>query len=277
MSNELRFSFVRIIMQLWKSLIRRSLCKPVRPSLHLSKKALETPLPKGLLSDIRDFLTRSGPWKDHPIDSVEVFMAIPAPGVSIQTPLPSVVGFDEPVFTSLGFGMEGITDGVTSYTTGVCEVLKNDASCDTLICITQTTQKGTRLVPSDDDQGLISLKTCYDSHCKKNVCLDNDCKSQKCSAQTCGTHDCTDHLCGTQNSCGIVEDKATRFSIVSEFEEHWQHPFVQELNRYFGIDNLDDLAAATKEYIGRNMYDESAQVSLNRTQANTKKTEERKK
>ena len=67
-------------------------------------------------------------------------MAIPAPGVSIRDPLPSVIGVDEPVFTSLGFGMEGIKDGVAQYTRGICEIHNNNSQCDTYMCITQATK-----------------------------------------------------------------------------------------------------------------------------------------
>ena len=250
MSEELRFSFVTLFKKFWHSLNRRSLCKPVRPTLHLSKEALETPLPEGLLRDIRDFLTRSGPWKDHPVDSVEVFMAIPAPGVSVQNPLPSVVGIDKPVFTSLGFGMEGITDGVARYTTGVCEVLNNDANCDTLICITQTTQPVTGRVPMMKDDSEVISAACYDNYCGQNDCFTDNCSSQKCGGQSCRDHFCADHFCGTKKS---------RVAFSSELETHWQHPFVQELGRYFRIDMLDDLAAAVKQYVGRNMFDGSAQ------------------
>jgi trehalose 6-phosphate synthase len=103
--------------------------------------------PDGWLRDVRDFLMRSGPWKDHPIDSVETFMAVPAPGVSVENPLPAVIGIDEPIFTSLGFGMEGIKDGVVKYTRGICEVLDVDATCDSHICITHTTKPVQRRRP----------------------------------------------------------------------------------------------------------------------------------
>jgi hypothetical protein len=56
-------------------------------------------------------------------------MAIPAPGVSTSDPLPAVIGCDEPVFTSLGFGMKGTKDGIAEYAHGVCEIQDSDALC----------------------------------------------------------------------------------------------------------------------------------------------------
>jgi hypothetical protein len=143
---ELRFSAMMLSkIKFWR--------KPVRPTLRLSKAALETPLPEGFLSNIRGFLTRSGSWKGHPTDSVEAFMTIPAPGVSIQNPLPSVIGIDEPVFTSLGFGMEGIKDGVVKYATGICEILNSDSQCDAHICITQAAKLVKRRRPQSTEPG----------------------------------------------------------------------------------------------------------------------------
>ena len=107
MSNKVRFSFCMLLKRsFWRNFNLRRLLKPIEPGLQLSEKALETPLPPGPLSDLRDFLARRGSWKNHPIDSVETFMAIPAVGVSIEQPVPSVIGIAKPVFTSLGFCKE---------------------------------------------------------------------------------------------------------------------------------------------------------------------------
>ncbi len=220
--------------------------KPVKPTLRLSKAALETPLPNGFLHDIRDFLTRRGHWKGHTIDSAELFMAIPAPGVSTQDPLPAVIGFDEPVFTSLGFGMEGVKDGVVKYSKGICEIHDSDAQCNTYMCITQVTKPG--VTPRQSAELSVVAETCYASHCKNNMCGTNSCSSQLCSTQRCIFHDCSDHLCSEQNSVAFT----------SELDIHWKHPFVQELGRYFGVDMSKDLATAVMHYVGRNMFDESA-------------------
>jgi len=238
MPAELRFSVKMLSkVKFWR--------KPVKPTLRLSKAALETPLPEGILRDIRDFLTRSGRWKGHPIDSVEAFMAIPAPGVSIQNPLPSVIGFDEPVFTSLGFGMAGIKDGVVKYSSGICEIHDSYSQCDTYMCITQATKPVVMRRLSAEP---VDPQTCYASHCKTNNCGINSCSSQLCSTQKCILHDCTTHQCSEQSSLAFT----------SELETHWNHPFVQELGRYFGVDMKDDLATAVMHYVGRNMFDESA-------------------
>lgn len=246
MSHEVRFSFKLLFkLQFWRSLNLRNLCKPVKPTLCLSKKAMENPLPEGLLSDIRDFLSRSGVWENHPIDSVETFMAIPAPGVRIKKPVPSVIGIDEPVFTSLGFGMEGVKDGVAKYTSGVCETLNGDTHCDSYLCITNVTPAVKGRDPNEiSSKPAATAATCYDSFCGNNDCFENDCSSQKCGDQWCDVHSCSTHACGKQSSTLIT----------SELQENWEHPFVKELAQYFGIDMQDRLATAVKHYVGRNMF-----------------------
>jgi hypothetical protein len=238
MPGELRFS-VKMLAKIksWRT--------HVKPTLRLSKAALETPLPEGAVRDFRDFLTRSGRWKGHPVDSVEAFMAIPAPGVSIQNPVPSVIGIDEPVFTSLGFGMEGIKDGVAKYTRGICETHNSDAQCETYMCMTQATKiRVTRRQSAEAAEA----GTCWASHCKSNMCGTNSCTSQLCSIQTCIFLSCSTHQCTEQSDVAFP----------SELETHWNHPFVQELGRYFGVNMPDKLASAVMHYVGRNMYDESA-------------------
>jgi hypothetical protein len=238
MPGEFRFSVKMLAnIKFWR--------KMVKPTLRLSKDALETPLPEGTVRDIRDFLTRSGPWKGHPIDSVEAFMAIPAPGVSIQNPVPAVIGIDEPVFTSLGFGMEGIKDGVVKYTRGICETHNSGAQCETYMCMTQVAKSR---VTRRQNTEAPDIGTCFDSHCKSNMCGINSCSSQLCSTQRCIFHDCSTHQCSEQTSLGFT----------SELETHWDHPFVQELGRYFGVNMSDKLASAVMHYVGRNMFDESA-------------------
>ncbi len=219
--------------------------KPVKPTLHLSKAARETPLPDGNLRDIRDFLTRKGRWKGHPIDSVEAFLAIPAPGVSIKDPVPEVVGLKEPVFTSAGFGMEGITGAAVRYSAGVCEANNTDSKCDTYMCITHTTGLGVTPRASGESA---AAETCFDSHCASNMCGINSCSSQECDTQRCIFHSCSNHQCSEQNSIALS----------AELEAQLKHPFVKELARYLGIDMGDKLAKAVMHYVGRNMFDESA-------------------
>jgi hypothetical protein len=219
--------------------------KPVKPTLHLSKAALETPLPAGFLHDIRDFLTRRGHWKGHTIDSIETFIAMPALGVSTRDPLPAVIGLDEPVFTSVGFGMREVKDGVAEYTRGICEIQDSDARCGTYLCITQA---GKRVAPKRHATESIDIETCYWTYCKANSCGINSCSSQSCGTQSCIMHDCSNHACSEQNAIAFT----------SELDTNWNHPFVQELGRYFKIDMRDDLAAAVLHYVGRNMFDETA-------------------
>ncbi|OEU61477.1 MAG: hypothetical protein BBJ57_08510 [Desulfobacterales bacterium PC51MH44] len=94
----------------------------VKPTLKLSKKALETPLPPGWLNDIREFLTRTGKWKGHPTRSIEHFIITPAPGVIAE---PRVVGdIKEPVFASLGFGDMIFKGDQLIFTSNICPVQK---------------------------------------------------------------------------------------------------------------------------------------------------------
>ena len=136
----------------------------VKPTLKLSKKALETPLPGGWLSDVRDFLTRSGKWADHPIRSIEHFVSIPAPGVMVDRDLlPNVIGnIKEPVFISLGFGDMSFI---------------NNFRCGKNNCTDQWN--------GDETYG----------------CTTNDCGKQSCTEFSCGENDCGEHGCG-KNNCG---------------------------------------------------------------------------
>ena len=246
MSSKVRFSFCMLFKQsFWRNFSLRRLFKPLEPGLHLSEKALETPLPPGPLSDLRDFLARRGSWKNHPIDSVEMFMAIPAVGVGIEQPVPSVIGIDKPVFTSLGFGTEGIRDGVVKYTNGVCDRMEAETHCDSYLCITHVSRIGGRRTDSASTE--LAATTCYDSFCGNNDCFNNTCSSQKCGDHWCDVHSCSDHACGKQSSIAIT----------SQLQENWDHPFVTALAQYFGVDLQAELAAEVKAYVGRNLYEDS--------------------
>jgi hypothetical protein len=248
MTNKVRFSFCMLFKRsFWRNFSLRRLWKPIEPGLHLSEKALETPLPPGTLCDLRDFLTRRGSWKNHPLDSVETFMAIPAVGVSIEQPVPTVIGIDKPVFTSLGFGMAGIKDGVAEYTNGVCATLAAETHCGDYLCITHVSRvQGRNPLSQPDD---IAAATCYDTFCGNNDCFNNTCSSQKCSSHWCDVHSCSDHACGKQTSIAIS----------TQLEDHWDHPFVKELAQYFGVNLQVELATAVEAYVGRNLYDHSSQ------------------
>ena len=111
----------------------------VKPTLKLSKKALETPLPPGWLSNIREFLTRTGKWKGHPVRSIEHFIITPAPGVIAE---PRVVGdIKEPAFASLGFGEIIFKEDQLIFTSNICTVqdvigsISNTAHCYAFICL----------------------------------------------------------------------------------------------------------------------------------------------
>ncbi len=247
MSDKVRFSFCLLLKRsFWRNFSLRRLLNPIEPGLRLSEKALETPLPQGPLSDLRDFLTRRGDWKNHPIDSVEAFMAIPAVGVSIEHPVPSVIGIDKPVFTSLGFGMEGIQDAVAKYTSGVCGRLEAETHCGNYLCITHVSSVPGRSPHSPP--GELAAVTCYDSFCGANDCFNNTCSSQKCADHWCDVHSCSDHACGKQSSIAVL----------AQLEESWDHPFVKELAQYFGVNLQEELATAVKAYVGRNLYSQTS-------------------
>jgi hypothetical protein len=247
MTSKVSFSFCMLFKRsFWRNFDLRRLFKPIEPGLHLSEKALDAPLPPGPLSDLRDFLARRDSWQNHPIDSVEAFMAIPAVGVSVEQPVPSVIGIDKPVFTSLGFGMEGIQDAVANYTNGVCDRLEAETNCGNYLCITHVSRVGGR--KPDLPPGELAATTCYDSFCGANDCFNNTCKSQKCADHWCDVHSCSDHACGKQSSIAIA----------TQLADSWDHPFVKELAQYFGVNLQEELATAVKAYVGRNLYSQSS-------------------
>lgn len=223
------------------------------PTLKLSREALEAPLDVDWLQDLRDFLTRSGAWRQHPTSSVELYAAAPAPGVDPSPALPTVIGPAEPVFTSLGFGSSGVRDGHAIYDSGVCEKLAFPASCDTLICVAHEASRASEFgAPepagcSNLDLDATRKGACYDSFCGGNTCLNQNCTSMKCSTQKCSEQFCSDHLCGTHSQKLIARDLAAS----------WDHPFVRELRQYFASEDVDRLEVAILGYVGRNMFDGS--------------------
>jgi hypothetical protein len=181
---------------------------------------------------------------------VEVFVAIPARGVSV--PKPSVVGIDTPVFTSLGFGVESVKDGIVRYSSGICEVQSSPFfQCLSYLCITRG---GAWMHPPEepclnDVVGSVSLGVCQATFCGDDTCFEDNCPSKKCASEHCDDLSCDDHVCGSKGKIlGIADGLVTL----------WEHPFVQELGQYFGVDTADKLAEVVKHYVGRNMFDESA-------------------
>jgi hypothetical protein len=245
MPDELRFTSKDGFL---RSLKLPNFRRPARPTLQLSKDALETPLADNWLREVRQLLTRSGAWEGHPIDSAEQFLSIPAPGVTVERPVPSVIGIDEPVFTSSGFGAKGVKRGAVMYDRGVCEQLLADAQCEVHMCLTHETKDVTGREPYGEDIGAISAAACYDSFCGGNTCHAQNCSSLKCSTQTCYEQFCSSHLCGTHKQ---------KVVLLTILQEHWDHPFVRELAQYFRLDVSPDLVEAIKSYVGRNMYDQS--------------------
>ena len=206
--------------------------KPVKPTLRLTPEALSTPLPDGLLSEIRQFLTRSEKWKNHPVASFEHFVIAPAPGV-IQ---PRVIGpHTKPVFTSLGFGDMTIRDEMGACGSHTCGVLNRD----------------------------LNFKSQFDEFFNGFIHNWTPCDGEKNYGDCNGTYSspCDDQQCNDDGYFTCSPEQYSTCSEVNEnlgFSEFWDHPFVVELRDYFQVDSVENLSTAVQEFIGRNMYDDSA-------------------
>lgn len=84
----------------------------------------------------------------------------------------------------------------------------------------------------------------------------DECTNDWCTDQDCNDLDCTGNVCSEQDCDGLDCDgnKADLQEFLTEVESHWNHPFVRELRRYFGMQKVDGLTAAVSHYITRNMY-----------------------
>ena len=200
--------------------------RPVKATLKLSPEALNTPLPPGWLNNIREFLTRTGKWKEHPIHSIEHVIITPAPGVVDEIP--------RPVIITPGFGEINFKPDLWECPKNVC--------------------------PALDLTGLISGGL----HCYVFLCWEVDCSYYdpsgcyfQCDFGGCKHGQCPDLEDECPGLCGEY-DEEEGFHAIPEFEAYWDHPFVKELRNYFGVDSVDKLFNDVKHYIGRNMYDESA-------------------
>lgn len=96
-----------------------------------------------------------------------------------------------------------------------------------------------------DDQDL----TGGDDDCDNNWCSDQSCEGFDCDANICPDQECDGLDC--DGHVGIVAD------FVGEIEAYWEHPFVQELLDYFGVEDANDFRVAVSRYVGRNMCDMS--------------------
>jgi hypothetical protein len=258
--------------------------RTIAPTLVLSREARTAHLESPWLSELRDFLCRTGAWRDHPIDSVELFAASPAPGVEPAAGVPNVIGPSEPVFTSVGFGAKGVRQGRVEYESGICAELRLPSICDALICGMNLSDRraappcnaldptggraalgrpaaGACLVldPPAPGSGDTSQQgprpafphniaaTCYDAFCSFNGCGEHNCTSHKCDINTCGIVSCTDQGCSQNNS---IAEGFWASALIANVD----HPFVRELMAYFGGDDRRRLEDEILRFVGHNMF-----------------------
>lgn len=260
--------------------------------LRLSHEARTQPLQSEWLTELRDFLTRSGAWRHHPVATVEIFAATPR----VMTPGARVIGTDRPIFTSLGYGVDAVEAGRPHYRQGVCVELQVASVCSDLICVSNTsgsvlgpeclvlgsaetegeepsggratthgTQDRDRTSVDDIDNAIRCLAldpvmaenaagACYDSFCGGESCLTENCKSLKCSTNNCSTQFCGNFVCGTKGSCG---DKNVEFDhLLAELEAYVDHPFVRELQHFLstGVGDYEALERGLMDMIAANMF-----------------------
>lgn len=137
------------------------------PTVTLSDAAVQAPLPdKSWLNFFRNFMTRSGSWRGHPIEAKPLARR----GGRI-----AAIGPEQgPVADTLGIGnIRDMGDG-TACATNVCEA-----------------------------QGTTARATCSSLSCGKNSCADLKCDSDQCSAQSCAKHSCTSH---SMNMTDVVNE-----------------------------------------------------------------------
>jgi hypothetical protein len=84
----------------------------------------------------------------------------------------------------------------------------------------------------------------------------DDCDNDWCTDQDCDGLDCDGNVCSDQDCDGLDCDGnlSDLQDFLTEVESYWNHPFVSELRKYFGVKKVDALTAAVSHYITRNMY-----------------------
>jgi hypothetical protein len=196
-----------------KALKVPDIMRKVSPTLKLSSEALDTPLPKGFLSDLRDFLTRSGKYEGLSISPVEHFLCYPATGVMIEQPVPRAIGPNEPFFVSMGIGdIHFFGDSIDCYAHG----------CSTF----------------DIGMGKSDFKCKGIFICRRVECDDFE--------------SCWNYKCGRFEAvCPQLDD------FVNEVQTNLDHPFVQDLMKYFDTTSIKRLSVAVTGFILKSMFDQS--------------------
>ncbi len=222
--------------------------KRVQAKLRLSKKARNAPLPSIWLSTMRDFLTRRGKWKQHPVRSVEHLIASPAPGVVAE---PRVLGgLTERVAISTGFGNMAFEEGKLACGTHMCEALSTgpmieEQVCQTLFC--GVLHAAPEFNFGDDAFWCITYSS-IGCPVFRVPCI-----------VYCGGDDCPCY--GYPSPYDVVPDPGQLGPyepLIQEFEANWDHPFVIELRDYLGVKSAKKLFQSVAHYVGRNMYAASA-------------------
>ena len=200
-----------------KALKVRGIRRKVSPNLKLSSEALKNPLPKGLLSELRDFLTRSGEYADFSINPIEHFICYPGTRVKLEEPVPKVIGPNEPFFISLGIGELSFLDGSISCMRHAVQVFDVESIVEKFSC------------------GRVFWCGWFSG--------DIDCAPK--------------FKCGNFTTVVDVEESHQMTDFVVELQSNLQHPFVQELMQYFGTESLGRLGKAVSDYVFNGMFDQS--------------------
>ena len=205
----------------------------VKPTLKLSNEALEAPLREGLLSELRDGLTRSGRYANHTINVAEQFVCYPPPGVifEVEELAPEVIGPKKPVFSSLGFG-----DTTILPNGGVKCVIHN---CPTLLI----------------DGAFCTIQLCPWQICENNSCGSHGCCSYSTTPEPEPEPEPEPSVC-VELMPAAVEISEEAF--IHELEVYHDHPFVVELMAYFNTESNQELTERVTYFVTRNMHDQSA-------------------
>jgi len=234
---------------------------PAQATLRLSKRALTAPLPRGWINDLRLFLTRSGKWRRHPIESREMFVMAPAAGVLAE---PRAIGpVTKPLFASLGFANGMVVKGNEVHVdTNVCASLMlgslrpGDPFCGTFLCVPLAAHWP--VDPGDGYFGCMGFSVSGESDwtpCNGSYYGPCDGAYSGPCETLVGPEPCNgDYQCGFM--CG--PDQYSGPGVGPSFDDLWDHPFVQGLRAYFNVASAEDLQADVGYFVGRNLYDASA-------------------
>ena len=93
--------------------------------------------------------------------------------------------------------------------------------------------------------------------CNNQICNEQDCKN----FVGCQTHSCSEHSCEAHLICNEQKTE-TSSGLINLVNMNYNHPFIQELKSYFGIDSAAVLANTLARYCASNMYDQSLALQL---------------